>query len=271
MADSLTYPFKTMRITQHYNGRTSHYDHSHGVPCDYPIDEGGGDGGRDPMYCPCAAMTVRRIWGVGSGGVNTVWLESCAPVLFADGTSDYAVLLAMHPNDDDLQKLRVGQVLRRGDVICREGSDGGVGNHIHLSVGRGRFTGSGWVKNNRGKWVLTAAGGACKPENAFFLDPAVTTVLSAGGLSFCRLKQTRSSLFRVTAPLLRVRTGPGTTYAHKPFSALSADAKAQILALANEKRDGYVKGVVFAAREISGDWAKTASGWVCLRYCEACA
>ena len=51
MATYLTYPFKTMRITQSYTGTTSHLPHTTGSPKDYPLDEGGKDGGRDPILC----------------------------------------------------------------------------------------------------------------------------------------------------------------------------------------------------------------------------
>ena len=39
----LTYPFKTMTITQSYTGSTSHYPHTKGNYRDYPVDEGGKD------------------------------------------------------------------------------------------------------------------------------------------------------------------------------------------------------------------------------------
>ena len=84
MADYLTYPFSVMRITQAYDGAVSHYGHSHGAPRDYPIDEGGADGGRDPLFAPCD-LRVTRIWGLGAAGVNTIFCESAAPVTFACG------------------------------------------------------------------------------------------------------------------------------------------------------------------------------------------
>lgn len=270
MATDLTYPFRVMRITQTYNGSVSHYGHSHGSPCDYPIDEGGADGGRDSMYAPCDLRIV-RIWGVGGKGVNTLFCESAGQVRLANGKTDYVTLQVTHPNDDDLQQLRVGQRIPKGRVLCREGSDGAAASHIHLSVGRGRMQGGGWAKNNRGKWVLTATGGALKPEDAFFVHPFFTRIVSNGGLPFRTLPQKRCrTRFRVTAALLNVRTGPGTQYPAKPFSALSADAQQQILALRGVKCNGFVRGVLFTARDVRGSWARSDSGWVCLDYCEAC-
>ena len=270
MSHDLIYPFRVMRITQRYDGKTSHLPHTTGSPRDYPIDEGGADGGRDSCYA-VTDWIVRRIWGVGTGGVNTLWVESAGKVRLADGTTDYVTMQLTHGNDDDLRALRVGQRLKRGSVLCREGTDGATGNHLHLSVGRGFFSGGGWIKNSRGKWVLTTTGGALKPEAAFFLDPHFTTVLDDGGLPFRPLKESRRCCrFRVAVPLLNVRTGPGVAFPAKPFAALSADAQRQIKSLAGAACDGFVKGVVFTALDVRDNWAKTPSGWVCLRYCEAC-
>ncbi len=271
MTETLTYPFCTMRITQTYHGRVSHLGHSRGTPRDYPIDEGGADGGRDPLFAPCS-LQILRIWGMGTQGVNTLFCQSTAPVQLANGETDVVSFQITHPNDSDLRQLRVGQTFEQGARLCREGADGAGGNHIHLSVGRGALRGNGWQQNSRGKWVLTAAGGPLKPEEAFFVDPTFTTVLETGGLRFRPLPpQSGSGVFRVTASLLRVRTGPGRQYPQKPFAALSQNARSQILALSGEKRGGYVRGMLFTALEIRGGWARTASGWVCLSYCEAAA
>lgn len=270
MAERLTYPFRVMRITQSYDGAVSHYGHSHGTPRDYPVDEGGADGGRDALVAPCD-LRIMRLWGRGTKGVNTIFCESAAPVRFACGDTDVVSFQITHPNDDDLGRLSVGQLVKKGAVLCCEGSDGASGNHIHLSAGRGRLQGNGWRQNSLGKWVLTTAGGPLKPEAAFFVDPAFTRVLDTAGLRFSPLPPEGTNVFRVAAALLRVRTGPGTQYPKKAFAALSPNAQSQILALSGKQQNGYVRGVLFTAREIQGAWARTASGWVCLSYCEACA
>ena len=184
MDNYLTYPLKTMRITQSYTGTTSHLPHTTGTPKDYPIDDGGKNGGKDAIYCPCDSVKVFRVYGVGNKGVNTLFLQSAEKVDFADGTRDYFCALLTHPDDADLSALALGKTFRRGDVICHEGSDGGVGNHIHLSAGKGKVTGTGWRQNSKRKWVLTCTGGACKPEELFFLDPAFTTVKDSKDLRF---------------------------------------------------------------------------------------
>lgn len=189
----LIYPFKTMKITQNYNGLTSHKPHTTGSPKDYPIDEGGKDTGRDAFYCPCDELKIVKIYGVGNRGTNTIWVESTSPVDFADGTRNYVCGQITHSNDSDIRDLRVGQKFKRGQIICYEGTDGATGNHLHMSFGKGKIKGSGWTQNTRGKWVLTTTSGAYKPEQLFFVDKSFTKVANAKGLIFKRLPKTTTT------------------------------------------------------------------------------
>lgn len=269
----LIYPCKTMRITQSYNGKTSHLPHTTGELKDYPIDEGCTDSGRDYIYCPCDKMTVVRIYGVGTKGTNTIWLQSDSKVTFADGTKDYFTMLITHPEDSELKKLKVGQSFRRKEKICREGKDGATGNHFHISGGKGKMLNNGWAKNTRGKWVITTEKGSEKPENLFFIDQGFTSVKDTKGLIFSNLGSLKEGYapgcYIVTADVLNVRKGPSTKYEKKKFSALTYSAQKKILALTNGKEaSGYVKGLTFTVYEVRSDWGRTPSGWVCLRYCE---
>lgn len=186
----LTYPCKTMNITQGYNGNYSHASHSQGIPWDYPIDDACSDGGREYFYCPCDEMRIAHIYGVGnSNKTNSIWLESTTKVKMPYG-EDYVTIQVIHPNDDTLGKLNVGQVFRRGQTMFLEGNDGNAtGYHFHISVAAGKFTGSGWVQNSRGAWVISSTGKALKPEEAFYLNPAFTTVKNNAGLRFDKIPQ----------------------------------------------------------------------------------
>ena len=274
----LTYPVKNMRITQTYAGGASHKPHTTGSPKDYPIDEGGKDTGREYMYCPCDEVIVKRIYGVGTSGTNTLWLQSTSKVYFADGTSDYCTIQITHPNDDDLLKMKVGQKFRRGEAICREGMDGATGNHLHISAGKGTIKGNGWTLSSTSKWVLTVNGSTDKPENLFYIDPDFTTVINNAGLKFKNLPTETTSAktetakyttgnYKVDTAVLNVRKGPGTNYDKVKFSEMTASAKSQIKKLFGAEKDGYVKGVEFTVLEIKGVWGRTPSGWVCLDYC----
>lgn len=195
MKNYLTYPCKVMRITQNYTGTTSHLPHSTGRPKDYPWDEGGKDSGRDGFYCPCDELKIVKIYGVGNGGTNTIWVESTSKVHFADGTADYVCGHIVHPNDSDIKHLKVGQKFKRGQLICHEGIDGATGNHLHISFGKGKIKDSGWDKNSKGKWVLTTTHGAYKPEELFFVDKSFTTIKSSKGIIFKELPdETKSFL-----------------------------------------------------------------------------
>lgn len=75
--------------------------------------------------------------------------------------------------------------------------------------------------------------------------------------------------YQVTATeRMNIRTGPGTNYRIKPLSELTVSAREQ---------GGYRPGVIFTAKEVKNlpgeSWARTPSGWVCLRnqdgtYCQ---
>lgn len=269
----LIYPCKTMRITQSYTGKTSHLPHTKGTLRDYPIDEGCEDSGRSSMYCPCNEMKVKRLYGVGSGGTNTLWLESTGKVDFADGTSDFFSMLVIHPDDSELKKISVGQIFKRKQEICREGKDGATGNHFHFSGGKGKLKGTGWMKNSNGKWVLTTTAHTDKPENLFYIDPIFTLVKDTRGLQFHTLpdeKEYKTGNYTVSkADLLNVRTGPGIEYKKKKFSSLTRSAQKQIIELCNGyKANGYVKGTSFTVYQVENNWGRTPSGWVCLDYCE---
>ena len=211
----LIYPCKTLRITQSYTGTTSHLPHTTGSPKDYPWDEGCSDTGRDWCYCPCDEMVVKRIYGVGTKGTNTIWLESTSKVYFADGTADYFTMLITHPNDDDLKKIKVGQTFKRKVQICREGVDGATGYHFHFSGGKGKYKGNGWTQNSKGKYVLTTTGGTYKPQELFFIDKSFTTIKNAKSLVFKELPKEEVKPTSTTTATTDKNTSATTKYFKK--------------------------------------------------------
>jgi len=173
------YPLANMRITQTYSGKTSHLPHNTGTPKDYPIDDGGKDTtDNDYFYCPCDEMVVKRVC---TRGTNTFWLESTTPVDCADGTSSYITIMVTHCPTSELQKLKAGMKFTRYGKIAKEGKDGATGYHFHISVAKAKFSGTGWTKNSKGKYVLN---GGVKPEDVFYIDPTVNTVIDNGGINF---------------------------------------------------------------------------------------
>lgn len=201
----LTYPCTIMRITQGYESTFSHAPNAAGKPRDYPIDESGEDGGRSWFFCPCDEMIITRLAGVGVTATNTIWLTSTTPVDMPSG-KDFVTIMVVHPEDDDLSKRRVGEKFTRGQPLFREGNDGkSTGNHFHMSFGRGKLVGNGWVQNTQGAWVINVTGGAIKPEDACYVDPAFTKILNQAKLPFRELPKETA--------MQTVKAGPFTSVA----------------------------------------------------------
>ena len=212
----LIYPIKIMNITQTYKNDFSHSRHTVGTPKDYPIDDNcGATGPNGYFYCPCDAMTVKKIYGVGSSSSNVLWLESTTPVITPTFT-DYVTIMIGHIEDAELNKLKIGQTFTRKEPIAIEGKDGfATGEHFHIVVGRGKFKGSGWVKNTNDIWVINTTGGSVKPEDSFFIDNTFTTVKNSAGLNFLDLyipDIEEDDYYYTTAESLNIRLGPGTNY-----------------------------------------------------------
>jgi hypothetical protein len=264
MAEFFTYPLREMKITQNYKGTTSHLPHTMGSPKDYPIDEGGKNTGKDPIYARCD-LIVKRLY---TAGTNTIWVRTVDKVILANGKTDYVVMMLIHSDNEDFAKLKVGQIIKKGSILCYEGSDGATANHIHIAVGLGDLKGNGWVQNSKGKWVLSTTGGTIKPEKCFYIDREFTNVRSMGGIAFKDMPKYTTGTYRATANV-NVRKGAGTNYKAKTFKQLSKNAQNKILKLTGgEEANGYVKGLTFTVSKIKNNWGKTPSGWVCLDYAE---
>lgn len=67
---------------------------------------------------------------------------------------------------------------------------------------------------------------------------------------------------------IHVRTGSGTNYKAKTYKQLTSNARYQNKQCGNAYYNGYRKGVVCNVTEVKGEWGKTVSGWICLKYCE---
>lgn len=66
---------------------------------------------------------------------------------------------------------------------------------------------------------------------------------------------------------INVRTGAGTNYKKKTYTQLTSNARKQNRQLGGEY-NGYRKGVVCTVTKVKGNWGSTASGWICLDYCQ---
>lgn len=125
------FPMEYLRVTADEKAK----DHKGG----YAYDFAGKDTGSDELYAPCE-MVVKRIRENRNG---EVYFESTQPVLFADGTQDYARMLLMH-DPDAAELYSVGDIVQQGDYIYSEGGMGAgdrqmFANHVHIEVGKGKW------------------------------------------------------------------------------------------------------------------------------------
>ena len=232
----LIYPIKVMNITQTYENDFSHSRHTVGTPKDYPIDDNCGESGANGyFYCPCDEVVVKKIYGVGTSSTNVLWLESTTKVI-APTFNDYVTIMVGHIEDSELKKLSVGQKFKRKEAIAIEGRDGyATGEHFHIVVGKGKFAGSGWVKNTNDIWVINTTGGSVKPEDAFFIDNTFTTIKNSAGLNFLDLYihdiEDEEEYYYTTANSLNIRLGPGTNY--NAINTLPKNSRIKVIEFVN--------------------------------------
>ena len=86
-------------------------------------------------------------------------------------------------HDNDISNLKVGSIINQGDVYYEEGRKGyTTGNHIHLAVGKGKFTGNGWYQNEYGNYIIN---NQYDVHKALFLLDSVK-VINDGGYNFIK-------------------------------------------------------------------------------------
>ena len=165
------YPSKYMRITQKYQVGT-HVD-------SYAIDEASKDQGISLISAPFTGI-IKKIY---SADANEVWLESNDPVEYPDGTIDYMTILFAHAND--VSNLFVGKKINQGENFYSEGTKGqATGNHCHIECGKGKFTGTGWIKNTNGSYSIN---NKKKPEECLWIDDTIQ-VINNQGINFKKIK-----------------------------------------------------------------------------------
>lgn len=180
-----TFGMKKLRVTQNYNGTTSHKTHWYNSKnyADYPIDVAGKDGGKD-VYYATVDMKVVAIKGIGNSMTNTIWLVATEKCITPSGNmTPFIALTHFADKDPYVSKLKVGSVVKAGQAICEEGADGATANHLHLVCGNAdKGCGNGLIKNSNGAWV---SNGYClKPEKVFYIDKDFSKVASTKDINF---------------------------------------------------------------------------------------
>jgi len=163
------FPMQYLNITQGY-GVGTHIG-------TYAVDNAGKDTGIDNAFAPFTGI-VKRIYTKSS---NVVWLESTEPVDFPDGYHGIATVMFVH--DNSVADLHVGQVVSQGTVFYQEGTSGNAtGNHVHIEIAKGPFTGNGWYKNSAGWWTIN---NGVKPDKSFYITDS-TIIKNTGGYTWIK-------------------------------------------------------------------------------------
>lgn len=188
--EKIKYPSQYMKITQGY-GEGTHVD-------SYAIDEAGSDAGIDFLVAPFTGI-IKKIY---LADANEVWLESIDKVLFADGTVDYATIMLCH--DNDVSNLKVGQVIKQGERFYEEGQKGFArGNHCHLEIALGKFTGTGWHRNSAGYWSIN---NGKKPEECYVIDDS-HIIMNNYGYNFKHINEVQETKEPVQNPTQKYGVG----------------------------------------------------------------
>lgn len=194
------FPLKYMNQTQGVNGGYSHQG-------TFAIDYGTKNGTALDVYAPFTG-TIKKIY-TKSG--NFVWLESNEKVAWADGSVDYMTVMTGH--DNNVSDLYVGKIIKQGEVYYRQGNAGNAtGVHVHIEVGKGKFTGSGWYENSYGNWTIN---NGVHPVKAFYVSN--TEVKNNGGYAWVNIigmpvsRDNKKNQIEVMVNDLRCRKSPNGT------------------------------------------------------------
>lgn len=208
--EKFMYPSKTMRITQGYMTGTH--------VSSYAIDDGCDNTGKSSLNAPYSG-TVKQIY---SQYENEVFFESDTPILFADGTKDFAVTMFLHQDSPMAYGMAIGKHYNQGEPIYIEGGrykgkNGSLANHVHMEFAQGKYVGNGWYKNASGYYSLR---NAKKPQDCCFIDDSYK-ILNNNGYGFKNVKEVETKRYgtpverneyvnqiKINADNVRARTSP---------------------------------------------------------------
>lgn len=194
--DYAIYPFDYLCITQRYD-QGNHIPHWKGSKnySDKPWDEACKDGGRS-YFIPQNDYKIVQILGLGTTAVtNSVRLVSVNKLTMPCGRTDYLELTLTHMNEDNLKKVKAGQILKKGSKILMEGTDGrATGNHFHITANIGKYY--GLLENSNGAWCFTYQK-SLLPQEAFYINPKFTNIISTNGIKFKEVPKEQTITKRV--------------------------------------------------------------------------
>ena len=172
MAEKALFPMKNLRVIQGYYTNEEHSQ-------SYALDVSGKETSSEPVYAPFSG-TIKRIRSTN----GEMWLESDAPVEWADGTVDYMTVLFIHANSIPVS---LDQHVVQGQHIYNEGDKGSVhGVHVHIECAKGKFQAPYGYYNSGVKYTINGNTydvwkiyNQVKVHNALFINDDVN-ILNAG-------------------------------------------------------------------------------------------
>lgn len=176
------YPFEYMRIIQRHDegNHLAHWKPTANYS-DKPWDEACQDGGRS-YFVPYNEYKVEEKTGTQSNGFSVRLASVNKLKMPYKDEPDYLYVTLTHINKDDFDKIKVGQILHKGDKILREGTSGAAtGNHFHITANTGKYYGIKYNSNN--KWVFCYKK-SLLPNEAFYVDTTKTTIINAKKYTF---------------------------------------------------------------------------------------
>lgn len=171
------YPFEYMNITQRHD-EGNHLAHwkPNANYSDKPWDEACKDKGKS-YFTPFNDFKIVEKIGNQKSGCS-VRLESVKDLKIPYQKELVKLEITLtHMNQDNFNKVYVGEILKKGTKILMEGTSGqATGNHFHITANIGTYY--GFKKNSNGKWVF-AYKKSLLPQEAFYVDTTKTKILNS--------------------------------------------------------------------------------------------
>lgn len=175
------YPFNYMRITQRHDqgNHLAHWDPFIDY-ADKPWDEGVKDSGRS-YFMPQNDYVVEEIlevnWSIRLRTLNKVKTP------FKE-EPDYLKLTLTHIERAELEKVKVGQILKKGSKYLLEGKGGADAYHFHITANFGNYYD---IKENANGKYCFVYDKSLLPNEAFYVDPNFTNMIDSNYYTFEKL------------------------------------------------------------------------------------
>lgn len=172
------YPFEYMRIKQRHD-EGNHLAHWNPFIdyADKPVDEACEDTGRQ-YFVPQNDYVVDEII-LSSYSVRLTTLNK-VKTPYKD-EPDYLHITLTHIEQNDLKKLKVGQIIHKNEKLIIEGKGGADAYHFHCTYNFGKYYG---IKENANKKYCFVYDKSLLPNEAYYLDP-----------NFNKIKDSRDYVF----------------------------------------------------------------------------